>query len=67
MLLYVSICPTTVCLYSNSFFFCFIIVFTAHEGVMLLVQLEPSALGALTFYLPILLLDEINQEEQVEA
>lgn len=33
-------------------------VFTPNDGVMLLVHLEPARMGSLSYYLPILLLDE---------
>lgn len=37
-------------------------VFAANEGVVLVIQLEPARLGSLSFYLPILLLDQEEEE-----
>eukprot|EP01032_Pedospumella_encystans_P010124 gene10124-11861_t len=36
--------------------------FAANEGVVLVIQLEPARLGSLSFYLPILLLDQEEEE-----
>jgi hypothetical protein len=36
--------------------------FAANEGVVLVIQLEPARLGSLSYYLPILLLDEEEEE-----
>ena len=43
--------------------------FAANEGVVLVIQLEPARLGSLSYYLPILLLDEEEEEgfEQQQA
>jgi hypothetical protein len=40
-------------------------VFTPNDGVMLLVHLEPARLGTLSYYLPILLVDQ--EDEDVQA
>lgn len=42
-------------------------VFTQNDGVMLLVQLEPARLGTLSYYLPILLLDEEDLDGEGEG
>lgn len=63
--------------FSTSIYNCFVCanavcktVFTQNDGVMLLVHLEPARLGTLSYYLPILLLDdpfEGEMEVVVEA
>jgi hypothetical protein len=39
-----------------------VLVFTPNDGVMLLVQLDPARMGSLSYYLPILLLDEGEED-----
>ena len=38
-------------------------VFSPNEGVMLLVQLDPARLGNLSYYLPVLLLDNADDDD----